>query len=103
MGEGHEHGVHSHGEHRHRHKEDPNDPERRVDYDFGFRCTLCKQPVPWHMRAKDLGLKPGEEPVAGKLYRFSKCYCGFGRFVQCERSYMDMEELEAHLAEHMAH
>ena len=96
---------HLHGESQHLHlePEDPNDPNRSISHSFGYRCTLCNQPIPWLMKAKDMGFAPGEEPVVGKMYAYSKCYCGFGRFVICERSYLDMRELEAHLSEHMAH
>ena len=98
-------GDHLHGEFQHIHldPEDPNDPNRGISHAFAYRCTLCNQPIPWPMKARDLGFAAGEEPVMGKMYPYSKCYCGFGRFVVCERSYLDVRELEAHLAEHMAH
>ena len=55
------------------------------------------------MTAKALGLDPEEAPVMGKLYRYGRCYCGFGRFVIAERTGMSEEELEEKLSEHMAH
>jgi hypothetical protein len=50
-----------------------------------------------------LGMAADEKPVMGKLYRYAGCYCGFGRFVICERTGMDAQEMEKALNEQMAH
>jgi hypothetical protein len=111
--EGHAHGEHAHEEHGHeehahetRPAQEHNEHEhlfRLEGYGFAYRCTFCKHPIPWTLAPETLGMGPGEEPVMGKMYRYGGCYCGFGRFVTCERTYMDPKEMEAHLAEHMAH
>ncbi len=79
------------------------DENRRVDVGFVFRCTFCKKHIQHPITAKALGLGPEEAPVMGKLYRYGRCYCGFGRFVMAERTGMSEEELEEKLSEHMAH
>ncbi len=51
-----------------------------------YRCTYCRAVIPWPITPDDLGLQPGEQPQAGHLYPYEKCYCGWGKFVVYERS-----------------
>jgi ParB/RepB/Spo0J family partition protein len=51
-----------------------------------FRCTYCQALIPWALDKKELGLKPEESFVAGQVYPYEKCKCGWGKFVLCERS-----------------
>ena len=51
-----------------------------------FRCTYCQALIPWALDKKDLGLKPEESFVAGQVYPYEKCKCGWGKFVLCEGS-----------------
>lgn len=74
-----------------------------IDSRFAFRCTFCKKAIVRPITKKELGLQSNEEPVMGKLYRYAKCYCGFGRFVQCERTNMTTEEIEDQISRNMAH
>lgn len=71
--------------------------------DFIYRCTFCQKTVPWPVAFEALGLGPGQEPEPGKLYRYDKCYCGFGRFVLCERVSIEPEELDEFIHHHMEH
>jgi hypothetical protein len=87
-------GLHLHGELFHEHAD---------AYAFGFRCTLCHRSIGKPLTKAELGLAEDEEFQAGKMYRYDKCYCGFGRFVIAERTYIDPEELHRHMAEHMQH
>ena len=75
----------------------------KIDGRFAFKCTFCKKPIVRPITRKELGLEPGEDPVMGKLYRYAKCYCGFGRFVQCERTSMSADEIEDQISRNMAH
>ncbi len=49
-----------------------------------FKCTYCQEEIPWKITNKELGLAPDEEPQPDKLYPYTGCYCGWGRFVQCD-------------------
>jgi ParB/RepB/Spo0J family partition protein len=49
-----------------------------------FRCTYCQALIPWALDKKELGLKPEESFVAGQVYPYEKCKCGWGKFVLCE-------------------
>jgi ParB/RepB/Spo0J family partition protein len=51
-----------------------------------FRCTYCQALIPWALDKKELGLKPEESFVAGQVYPYEKCKCGWGKFVLCEGS-----------------
>ncbi len=74
-----------------------------TDSDFIYRCTFCRKTVPWPIPAEALGIPQGELPEAGKMYRYDKCYCGFGRFVICERVSIEPDELEDFISHHMEH
>ncbi len=75
----------------------------KSDSDFIYRCTFCQKTVPWPVPAEALGLSRGQEPEPGKMYRYDKCYCGFGRFVICERVSIEPEELDEFISHHMEH
>lgn len=77
--------------------------DARVDQGFVYRCTFCKESIQRPLTARMLGMATDEKPVMGKLYRYAGCYCGFGRFVICERTGMDAQEMEKALNEQMAH
>jgi ParB/RepB/Spo0J family partition protein len=51
-----------------------------------FRCTYCQALIPWALDKKELGLKPQDSFVAGQVYPYEKCKCGWGKFVLCEGS-----------------
>jgi ParB/RepB/Spo0J family partition protein len=51
---------------------------------YQFRCTYCREVIPWKIDNNELGLAPEEEPQGGRLYPYDGCYCGWGRFVVCE-------------------
>lgn len=79
------------------------DPQRRVDDGYAYTCTFCKQSIPWPLTAEMLGFGPEEQPQEGKTYPYSRCYCGFGRFVLCQRTRVSlhtMQELIDKAAEH---
>lgn len=76
--------------------------EHHIEQGYVYRCTFCKQHIPRPLTAQMLGMGPEEKPIMGKLYRYSGCYCGHGRFVICEQTYT-LEETEDDLTEHMAH
>jgi ParB/RepB/Spo0J family partition protein len=54
--------------------------------ELSFRCTYCQALIPWALDKKELGLKPEESFVAGQVYPYEKCKCGWGKFVLCEGS-----------------
>ena len=87
-------GLHQHGELFHEHAD---------DVAFGFRCTLCRRSIGKPLTKAELDVAENEEFQPGKMYRYDQCYCGFGRFVIAERTYIDPEELHRHMAEHMQH
>src|SRR3989304_2881464 len=47
-----------------------------------FRCTYCQELIPWEIAGGELGLTADEEPEPGKLYPYTKCYCGWSKFVR---------------------
>lgn len=96
----HEHAGSWHGGHDHEH--DHLHGEEDV-VAFGFRCTLCLRSIGKPLTREDLGIPAGEELQAGKMYRYDRCYCGFGRFVIAERTYINPEVLHRHMSEHMQH
>lgn len=49
-----------------------------------FRCTYCENAIPWEISPSDVGLRAGEYPRSGVTYPYSRCYCGFGKFVVYE-------------------
>ena len=54
---------------------------------FGsFRCTQCQNLIAWEVSSTDIGLHLDEVPVAGAIYPYSRCHCGYGRFVVYEDS-----------------
>jgi hypothetical protein len=61
-----------------------------------FRCTFCQHLIPWPLPVEALGLPVGETPRAGELYPYTKCYCGWGKFVLCEESEVADPDPNAH-------
>lgn len=50
---------------------------------YFFRCSFCGVVIPWTVRPTDIGLDDANQPVIGRLYPYTKCYCGFGKFIRC--------------------
>ena len=57
--------------------------DRPISYG-NFRCTYCESLIPWGISASDIGLRSAESPRNGAIYPYSRCYCGFGKFVVFE-------------------
>lgn len=50
-----------------------------------FRCTYCDSIIPQALAQADLGLPADAAIEAGQKYPYAKCWCGWGKFVTCER------------------
>jgi ParB/RepB/Spo0J family partition protein len=61
-------------------------------HSYSFRCSFCGSAIPWTVSPADIGLDDADEPVPGQLYGYTKCYCGFGKFIRCESADQAAEE-----------
>lgn len=55
----------------------------KISARYEFRCTNCGKRIPWELTKSDVGIAEWEQPSAGGLYPYEKCWCGWGKFVRC--------------------
>ena len=73
-----------------------------MSHSVHFRCTFCQHVIPWPIAPEALGLAPGDQPESGRLYPYTRCYCGWGKFVLCEEiaEEVDQGRRPAHVHDH---
>jgi hypothetical protein len=50
-----------------------------------FRCTYCEALIPRLIEPHELGLTSHDQVEQGAQYPYTGCWCGWGKFVICER------------------